>query len=312
MRHLRLVPLILVILVLTQVRSPYLLDLAATIAVQSLPAIGLALLLGHTGQISIGHAAFYGMGAYGSALLSLRAGIPPLTASVIAVAATGILAYALGRPILRLRGHYLAMGTLGFGSIVSIVLVEWRGLTGGSIGLTAVPPMLLGGWNLSDTAVFAPFAWTVLLVAVALALNLIDSPAGLLMRGLGDSERAVGSLATGTARLKSQVFALSAMLAASGGALYAHWIGFISPQPFGVGFSVRLLVVVALGGFSNLGGVIAGVAFVAVVGEPLQDLGSYDVVVLGAILVAIVVLLPDGLPGVLQRARRAMRPVRAA
>ena len=308
MRRVLLAALLLVIVALTQVRSPYVLDLAATIAVQSLPAIGLALLLGHTGQVSIGHAAFYGMGAYGSALLAMRAGVPPLLGVPIAVLGTGAAAYALGRPILRLQGHYLAMGTLGFGTIVSIVLVEWRSLTGGPVGLRGVPPLLLGGWNLSDTAVFAPMAWTVLLAATWLVLNLIESPAGLLMRGLGHSELAVGSLGVNAARLKSQVFALSAMLAAAGGALYAHWIGFISPQPFGVGFSVRLLVVVAIGGFRHIGGVIAGVAFIALIGEPLQDLGYYDVLTMGLLLVAIVVLSPEGLPGLRHLVRRRPRP----
>ncbi|MEJ0018534.1 MAG: branched-chain amino acid ABC transporter permease [Acetobacteraceae bacterium] len=310
MRHLRLAPMILLILALTQVRSAYVLDLMAVVAVQSLPAIGLALLLGYTGQISIGHAAFYGLGAYGSALLSLRLGVTPLLAACLAIAATGTFAYALGRPILRLQGHYLAMGTLAFGSIVSIVLTEWRSLTGGSAGLRGVPPLTLLGWSLSDTAIFAPVAWTVLLVALVLVLNLVESPAGMLMRGMGDSERAVSALGANVVRLRSQVFALSAMLAATGGALYVHWIGFVSPQPFSIGFSVRLLVMVAIGGFRNLGGVIFGVAFVSIVAEPLQDFGYYDVLTLGGLLVVIVVLFPDGLLTGAMRLVRRFLPAR--
>lgn len=308
MRHLRLLPLLLIALVLTQVRSAYVLDLAAQVAVQSLPALGLALLLGYAGQISIGHAAFYGLGAYGSALLARDAGLPPLLTMPVAIAATGLVAYALGRPILRLQGHYLAMGTLAFGNIVTIVLVEWRSVTGGATGLANLPPLVIAGYDLSEPAAFAPLAWFVLLAAVALVSNLVDSPAGLLMRGLGDSERAVGALGVDVRHLKSQVFALSAMLAATGGALYAHYIGFISPQPFSVGFSVRLLVVVAIGGFRNMAGVIAGVAFVAIVSEPLQDLGSYDVPVLGVLLVAIVILCPEGLPHALRRFVLRARP----
>ncbi len=301
MRHLRALSLLVIAAALTQVHSAYLLELAITVALQSLPAIGLTLLLGYARQISVGHAAFYGLGAYGSALLSQRLGVPPLLSLPLAVAGTGGLAWLLGRPILRLHGHYLAMGTLAFGSIVSIVLVEWRGLTGGSTGLSDIPPLSIVGLDFTNPEVFAPVAWVVLAVAAAMVLNLVDSPAGLLMRGLGDSERAVAALATDTRRLKAQVFTLSAMLAALGGGLYAHYIGFISPQPFSVSFSVRLLVVVAIGGMRNVMGVIAGVAFVTVVSEPLQDLGYWDVPVLGLLLVGVVVLCPEGLPAAIVR-----------
>ena len=293
---------------LTQVHSAYVQELAANIAMQSLPAIGLALLLGYAGQISLGHAAFYGLGAYGSALGCLRLGLPPLVSLPLAVAGTGLLAWLIGRPILRLQGHYLAMGTLALGSIVSIVLMQWRGLTGGSIGLPGIPPLAVAGLRLTQSGVFAPFAWTVLAATVAMVLNLVESPAGLLMRGLGESERAVAALATDTRRLKAQVFTLSAMLAALGGGLYAHYAGFISPEPFSIGFSVRLLVMVALGGFGNIGGVIGGVALVTVITEPLQDLGYWDVPVFGVLLVACVILCPGG---VLSSPWRLLRWARA-
>ena len=291
----RLAPLLAVTLALLLVDSPYVLNLAGLVAVQALPAVGLALLLGHAGQISLCHAGFYGLGAYGSAILGRRYGLDPWLASALAIGATGLLARGLGQPVLRLRGHYLAMATLGLGSIISIVRVEWRSVTGGSGGLRGIPGFTLFGLDLAEPALFAPFAWGVLLLAVALAGNLIASPAGLLLRGLEDSERAVGSLGTDTARLKAQVFALSAMLAAAGGALYAHAIGFLSPQPFGVGFSVRLLVMVAIGGMRSLTGVVCGVAFTTIIAEPLQDLGAYDVVVFGVLLVGIIVLCPEGL-----------------
>ena len=295
MNLIRYLPVVVGIAVLTQVESPYILNLACLIAIQALPAIGLSLLLGYTGQISVGHAAFYGLGAYVSALLAVDFGLPPLLTGAVAVAATGVLAYFLGRSILRLRGHYLAMGTLGFGLVVSIVFVEWRSVTGGATGLSGVPPLSLFGLEARGPAESAPLAWTAVLIVLVLVLNLVQSPAGLVMRGLGDSERAVDSVGTDVVRLKAQVFALSAMLAAAGGVLYAHYIGFLSPQPFSVGFSVRLLVMVAIGGFRNIVGVICGVAFTTIIAEPLQDLGYFDVVVFGLILVAIVVLFPDGL-----------------
>ena len=292
---LRLLPMVVVIAALTQITSPYLLNLASVIAIQALPALGLTLLLGYAGQISLGQAGFYALGAYGSALLALHLNLNPWGATALATAATGLLAYLLGRPILRLRGHFLAMATLGFGSIVFVVLTQWRGLTGGSIGLSGIPPYRLLGTPLTTTSYFAPLAWTILLVVVVLLSNLITSPIGLLLCGLGDSERAVGSLGTDVGQLKTRVFALSAMLAAAGGGLYAHYIGFLSPQPFDTGFSIQLLIMVALGGFRSFGGTILGVAIAILIAEPLQDLGSYDVVSFGLLLVLTIVLCPEGL-----------------
>jgi branched-chain amino acid transport system permease protein len=284
-----------IIVALPFISSGYLLNLLTLIAVQALPALGLALLMGFTGQISLGHAAFYGLGAYGSALLSRSTGMSPWFSTPIAVLATGVVAYGIGRPIFRLQGHLLAMVTLGLGIIVSIGLVEMRGLTGGAIGLPDIPPYVLFGHAFTDAASFAVLAWIVCGLALALVWNLVDSPAGLAMRGLGESERGALSLGVDVTRLKCQVLALSAMFAALGGALYAHDIGFISPQPFGVGFSVRLLVMIAIGGFRSVTGVLAGTAVTIGLQEPLQDLGNYDVIVFGMLLTATVILFPEGL-----------------
>jgi branched-chain amino acid transport system permease protein len=304
----RLLPFALVMVIVPLFASPYLTSVAIVVALHALPALALALVMGFAGQISLGHAAFYGLGAYGSALLALRLGLSPWLATPVATAVTGAIAYALGRAIFRLRGHHLALATLGLGIMVSICFVELRGLTGGSIGLSAIPTYALLGLDFASDDTFFFLAWSVVALAFVAAGNLVDSPTGLAIRGLGDSERAVASLGIDAARLKCRILALSAMLAALGGALYAHYIGFISPQPFGVGFSIKLLVMVAIGGFQSIGGVLAGVAFATVVTEPLQDLGYYDVVVFGVLLVVITIFCPAGLlQAVVDGARRAAR-----
>jgi branched-chain amino acid transport system permease protein len=304
----RLLPFALVLAVVPLFGSAYLTSVAIIIALHALPALGLALVMGFAGQISLGHAAFYGLGAYGSALLALRLGVSPWLATPAAVAAVGLIAYGLGWLIFRLRGHHLALATLGLGIVVSIGFLELRGLTGGSTGLSGIPPYALLGLDFAADGPFFFLAWCVAGLAFLAAGNLVDSPAGLAIRGLGDSERGAASLGVDVARLKCRIFALGAMMAALGGALYAHYIGFISPQPFGIGFSIRLLVMVAIGGFRSVGGVLVGVAFATLMTEPLQDLGYYDVVVYGALLVVITIFCPAGLlQALIDGGRRCLR-----
>lgn len=308
----RLLPIVLVLVGVPLLDSGYLTNMAIIVALHALPALGLSLLMGFSGQISLGHAAFYGLGAYGSALLTLRLGLSPWIAAPLAVLVTGFAAYWLGRAIFRLRGHHLALATLGLGVVVSIGFIELRGLTGGSIGLSGIPPFRIAGFALDTDEAFFAFAWAICGLALIAAWNLVDSPAGLAMRGLGDSERGAAAVGLDVARLKCQVLALSAMLAALGGALYAHYIGFISPQPFGVAFSIKLLVMVAIGGFRSVGGVLTGVAFATLITEPLQEFGYYDVVAFGALLAGITILCPDGLLQTLVNGGRRLLRLRAA
>jgi branched-chain amino acid transport system permease protein len=277
------------------------------VALHGLPAIGLALLMGYTGQISIGHAAFYGLGAYGSALLVLRAGLNPWLAVAIAAAVVGGLGALLGRLIFRLRGHHLAVATLGLGIIVHVAFVELRQWTGGPNGLSGIPPLSVFGVPLDTDFRMYPLAWAVCLAGAVMAANLIAAPPGLAMRGIRESERAAASLGTDVARFKRSILALSAVFAAVAGGLYAHYVGYVSPQPFGVVFSIRLIVMVALGGFSGVWGVLLGTAFVTVLGEVLQRFGHWDVMAFGLMLVVVMVAMPEGLAGI-PRLLRGWRP----
>ncbi|MCI0547004.1 MAG: branched-chain amino acid ABC transporter permease, partial [Candidatus Rokubacteria bacterium] len=154
---------------------------------------------------------------------------------------------------------------------------------------------------------FYPLAWATCLVGAGLAETLIRSPLGLAMRGVRDSERAAASLGIDVSGLKRQIFVVSAVYAAVAGGLYAHYIGFVSPQPFGMSFSIRLIVMVAIGGFTSVPGALLGAAFVTVLGEILQDLGHYDVIAFGLMLVLVMVVLPGGLPELFRRLRLAAR-----
>ncbi|MGI9335951.1 MAG: branched-chain amino acid ABC transporter permease [Gammaproteobacteria bacterium] len=273
----------------------YLITTLIVIALHAMAALGLSLLMGYTGQISLGHAAFYGTGAYGSALIALHIGASPWIAMVAAAAIVGTIGWGLGWLIFRLRGHHLAMATLGFGVIVHVALVELHGLTGGPNGLTGIPPFRLLGKDLFLDKDIFPLAWAACLVALVVCENLIRSPLGLRMRAVGANERAAASIGLDPGATKRWVLALSAVLAALAGSIYGHYIGYLSPNPFSVVFSIKLLLMVAVGGFANIWGVLFGVAFITIAGEILRPLGYYDVIVFGALLVAVMIFFPQGL-----------------
>lgn len=273
----------------------YAMSLAVVIGLQALPALGLTLLTGYTGQISLGHAAFYGLGAYGAALIGSALGLPPILGVLLAAVLVGGIAWAMGWLVFRLKGHHLAMATLAFGIIVQIAFVEMHGLTGGPNGLSGIAPLSIFGKDLITDAQVLPVVWTALILALLFAQNLISSPAGLVMRAIAEGDKVVGSLGNDVATVKRKVMMQSGFLCAVGGGLYAHYVGYLSPGPFDVGFSVRLLLMVALGGFANIWGVLFGVAFVTLVGEALKPLGAFDVIAYGVLLVVSVIFFPQGL-----------------
>jgi len=273
----------------------YLTNLFVITALFTLPALGLSLLMGYTGQISLGHAAFVGLGAYGTAIFCKSLGVNPWLAIAMATAFSTLAAWAIGWLVFRLRGHHLAMATLAFGIIIHVATVELKGLTGGQDGLSGVPALSVFGHALNSDAAIFPFAWLVCILGIAVAGNLVRSPAGFAMRAVAESEEVAASIGIAPDRLKRRIMALSGFYAGLGGAIYAHYLGYISPGPFDVGFSVRLLLMVALGGFAGIWSVLFGVFFVVMTSELLKPFGNYDVVIYGVLLVVVMVWCPRGL-----------------
>ncbi|HET8744356.1 MAG TPA: branched-chain amino acid ABC transporter permease, partial [Ramlibacter sp.] len=206
----------------------YAYEIAIQVAINAVVCIGLNLLIGYAGQISLGHAGFFALGGYASAIFASRYGVPVWLSLPGACAAVGALAYLLGRPTLRLKGHPLAMATLGLGVIISIAITTEDRWTGGPDGMQ-VPPLVLFGLAVQGEQVWYWITGALLVATVWLALNLIDSPNGRALRALHGSEVAAQTLGIDCARFKLQVFTLSAVLAALAGALTAHYAGFITP-----------------------------------------------------------------------------------
>ncbi|MCD6733804.1 MAG: branched-chain amino acid ABC transporter permease [Burkholderiaceae bacterium] len=286
--------------------NDYFYDVAILVGLNAIVCVGLNLLIGYAGQISLGHAGFFGLGAYGSALLASRYGLPPLAALAIATTAVALMAFVVGRPILRLKGHYLAMATLGLGVIVSIVLANEDRITGGPDGMP-VPPFTVFGLGVSGEQTWYWIVGGCLLLAVWVALNLIESPTGRALRALHTSEVAAEVVGIDSARQKLMVFVVSAVFAAIAGGLTAFYSGFITPAKASFLHSVELVTMVVFGGMASTFGAVVGAAILTVLPQALTVIKDYEMVVFGAILMITMIFLPRGavptLAGLLARKR---------
>ncbi len=260
-------------------------------------AVGLCLLVGHAGQISLGHAGFYGLGAYTTSYLSTTLGLSVGLSMLAGVGLTVVVAILVGLPSLKLKGHYLAMATLGFGIILSILFTETVDITGGPSGFVGIPRLSLFGWELrKDVTLFRAVA-VILCLFVWLSFNLLHSRVGRALRALHTSERAAEAMGVDIANYKLLVFALSAAFSGCAGVLYAHYLTFIAPSSFGFMFSVELIVMVVLGGMVSVPGAIVGAFFITVLPEFLRAFENVEVLLFGAILVLCMMFLPDGMAG---------------
>ena len=294
------------------VRSTYVLSALVFVALNGMAALALSLVMGFAGQVSLGQAAFYAIGAYVSGVLTASYGWNPWVAMAVAVAAGALTAFLVGLPIFRLSGLLLAMATLGFGIILYYVLVNWASVTGGPSGLTGIPPLAIGGVQLDSDRRMAWLAWGALLLVLGLAGNLVDSRVGRALRAIHGSEPAAEAAGVDTARYKLGVFAVAGGVTALAGALYAHYLKFINPSPFGFAFSIELVVMVVLGGVASLWGAVLGAALVVGLVEALRALlplltvshgaAEYEIVVFGLLLMVFMIFLPGGLSALGRRA----------
>jgi branched-chain amino acid transport system permease protein len=278
----------------------YFYEIAILVGLNAIVCVGLNLLIGYAGQISLGHAGFYALGGYGSAILSSRYGWPGVLSLLAATLAVGALAAVVGRPTLRLKGHYLAMATLGLGVIVSIVLTTEDKVTGGPDGM-AVPPLALLGVALQGERMWYAVVGLVLLLAVWLALNLIHSPSGRALRALHGSETAAQVLGIDAARHKLRVFVISAVFAAFAGALTAHYAGFITPAKASFMHSIELVIMVVFGGMASVFGAVVGAAVLTTLPQLLTVLKDYEMMAFGAVLIATMIFFPQGIVPTLAR-----------
>jgi branched-chain amino acid transport system permease protein len=285
-------------------QGEYARGLATAIAINAIVVLGLNLLMGYAGQVSLGQAAFVGIGAYTSAVLTTRLHVNPWLGLLAAVGLSSLVAMAVGSPLLKLKGHYLAMGTLGLGVIAYIVMVQWDSLTNGTTGISSIPPLAIGSFEFSGARMYYPAAGFLLLTLLA-ASNIIASRVGRAMRAVHGSEVAAETAGVDTSRYKLQVFVLSGAFAGLAGSLYAHDATYVVCDTFGFHYSIQLVVMTVLGGMASIWGAPFGAAAVVLIAENLRSYQEYSSILFGGVLVVTMAFLPSGIwRGAVQAARR--------
>jgi branched-chain amino acid transport system permease protein len=287
--------LLLVLLALTALKSSYFNQIAITTMIFVILSASLNLITGSAGLLSLGHAAFFGVGAYTAALLSTRWGWP----FWLTLPAAGAMAAAVGAlvavPTMRLTSIYFAVATLGIGEMIYVTLLNWVGLTRGPMGVRSIPGITLFGERGMLFSLF--FTAAVMLAALWLVHRLVHSYYGNSLRALREDDACADAMGIDVGRLKLQSFGVACCLAGVAGALFAHTTGYISPESFRFGESILVLSMVVVGGLGSVYGSVIGAVILTVLPELLRDLGQWRMIAVGGVLFLSILFLPRGLVG---------------
>ena len=277
--------------------STFYLRIAALVFIFSIAVLGLNLLMGFAGQVSLGHAGFFGIGAYAVAIGPTHLGVPSWVALIAGVLLAGLLAFVVGRPILRLKGHYLAVATLGMGLLIAMVFTNEARWTGGPDGMP-VPRLQLFDWTARGSVTWYWISGVTLVIAALIAVNLIASPTGRALRAIHDSEVASKVLGIDVARYKLLAFVLSAIYAALAGAYLALFDGLVTPATAGFLRSIEFVTMAVLGGLGSILGSIVGAAILTILPQVLTVFHDYEHIALGLIMMVFMIFLRAGtVPG---------------
>ncbi len=275
----------------------YILTVAIFSGINAIVTMGLCILMGYAGQVSLGQAGFYGIGAYVSAIMSLKYGIPVLFSIIIASIIASIAALLLAIPALRLKGHYLAVATLGFGEIIYIILNEWG--PGGPSGFGNIPHFNIFSIEIKTPYQYFYLVWLIVILLLGFSLNVINSRIGRALRAMHESETASASVGINIPELKIKVFILGAIFASIAGSLYAHFVTFLSPSGFSLFYSILVLIMAVVGGISNIWGAVVGAVIITVLPELLKNFREFDVLAYGFILTVSLMFMRKGIVGII-------------
>lgn len=296
--------------------SAYHMGLGITVGINALLTLGLILLTGFGGQFSLAQAAFFGIGAYGSGLLTLRLGWPPIVAAAAAVGIAGLLAYVTGRPIFRLRGHFLAMGTLALNEILFLLFNNVRAF-GGSSGFGGIAPFSVLGFEFSSLRSQSYLVWFTVGIGMWVALRIGRSRKGRGLRALRSQEVAASTSGVNLVGAKTQIYVLSAIYGSVAGSIYAHHLLYVNPPPFGLLTSINILVMAVVGGLASPWGALVGALTLVLLRQGVADVmprlfgegavGAGESFVIGAVLILVLTTMPDGIVGGLGRLSARIR-----
>jgi branched-chain amino acid transport system permease protein len=290
----------------------FLVKILTFVGLNGLVIVGLALLFGYAGQVSLGHAGFMGIGAYACAYATVRLEWPWLLALGLAAALSAIGGLLLALPSLRLKGHYLAMATLGFGQLMTLAFVEGESVTGGVNGFTGIPYPSMGALEFDTPASLYWLVWGIVGLSFVLAKNMVSLKPGRSMRSIHGSELGAQASGVDIVGIKVRSFVISAALAGLAGALYASTVGFISPSVFTIHASVTFLAMAVIGGSGSLAGPLLAAALLTLLQyldalipgiprETAQTIQAYQADIYGLAIILVVLFVPRGLAGIWKR-----------
>lgn len=292
------------LIALGAVASDYLLEIATLVLIQSIAVIGLGLLTGFAGRISLAQGALYGIGAYAAALLVTQTGLPPLVGLPVAVIAASAIGTTLGAPAIRLSGLYFVMATIGIQQILWILLMHWSGLTGGPQGVRDIPALSIGGFVLDSPGRFYYAALLGAALSYVSARLVVSSRFGLFLRAVSDDELASATAGIAVVRAKTMALALSAGWAGLAGYLHTYYLRYVHPDMFTLDLSVIFLTMAMFGGYRSLEGMLLATAILGAASEYLRPFGQFRLVAYGALLVLSMMFFPRGLLAAIPIRRR--------
>ena len=275
----------------------YYIQILIFIGIYSILALSLNLLNGYIGLLSIGHAAFYGIGAYASAKLVMEAGIPFPLAMLGSGIIAGVFGYLIAKPTLRLSGIYMTLATLGFNMIFFLVMQNWMSFTNGPLGIMDIPPPSIFGYVIESRVQYYYLIFFLVLLTIGSMHRLMTCRFGRALVGIRENELAAEAMGVHTTRYKIQAFVLAAFYAGIAGSYYAHFIKYISPDSFYIYESFILLAMLAFGGQGNLIGPVVGAAVLIIIPEIFRVLQEYRMLVYGGVLITMMLVRRQGLLG---------------
>ena len=289
--------------------ADYLLNVAGLAGIYAIAVMGLGILLGFTGQMSLAQAAFFGIGAYTSGWLTTHLGWSVWPSMGLAVVMSALVGVCVGYPCLRLSGHYLALATIGFGIITQLVLINWKDVTNGSDGMTGIPPPSIGSFVFDTYGRYYYVVLAAVLLCAYVAWRIKTTRVGRALEAIRENEIAARATGIDATRYKIIAFVFAGSYAGLAGSLLAHDIKFVSPDSYSFDQSVVFLVMLIVGGSSSISGAILGAVLLTFLPEVLRPLKSSYIMVYGAAVIAMIVFMPRGLVGLIAALRaRFVRP----
>ena len=292
--------LICLVLYISSKKSYYAM-IAAFCGIYAIGITGLDILFGYTGQISFGHAGFFAIGAYTSAILSTRYGVTPVLATIIGVVMAVLAGFIIAFPATRLVKHFLSLLTIAFGQIVFLFLNSASKFTGGGTGIGGIPDINLGFIKINSNMKYAVYTWVLVAVMFVIKRNIIKSRVGYAFLAIKENSTAANGLGIDTKKYKMMAFSISAAYMGLAGGLYAHLMGFISPDTFNATQSTLFMTMLLFGGICTFVGPILGSIVLIIIRELLQRFSNYQTLIYGIFLLAILFYFPNGVVGIYKK-----------